>query len=58
MSVAAFRASLMLNFLWHTLAVLEVYLVLRFMEAHTSVVSAFVVEGLTKVINLVGANLD
>jgi len=51
---AAFRASLMLNFLWHMLAVLEVYLILRFMGAHISGLSAFVVEGLTKVINLVG----
>ena len=51
---AGFRASLMLNFLWHILAVLEVYLILRFMGAHISGFSAFVVEGLTKVINLVG----
>jgi hypothetical protein len=51
---AAFRKCLMFNFLWHALAVLEVFLILRFMGAHLEVVGAFVVEGLTKVINLVG----
>jgi hypothetical protein len=50
-----FWASLMLNLLWHGLAVLEVYLVLRFMGARTAMIGAFVLEGLTKVINLVGA---
>jgi uncharacterized protein (TIRG00374 family) len=52
---AAFCASLMLNSLWHAMAVLEVYLILRFMGADVGVVSAFAMEGLTKVINLVGA---
>lgn len=52
---AAFRASLILYFLWHALAVLEVYLILRFMGTGIAVAGAFVVEGLTKVINLVGA---
>jgi hypothetical protein len=51
---AAFRASLILNFLWHALAMLEVFLILRFMGAHIAVVSAFVVEGLTKIINVLG----
>ena len=51
----AFWASLTLNLLWHGLAVLEVYLILRFMGARIAVVGAFVFEGLTKVINLVGA---
>jgi uncharacterized membrane protein YuzA (DUF378 family) len=51
----AFCASLMLNLLWHGLAVLEVYLILWFMGARIAVVGAFVFEGLTKVINLVGA---
>jgi hypothetical protein len=51
----AFWASLMLNFLWHGLAVLEVYLVLRFMGAGIALSGAFVLEGLTKMINLVGA---
>jgi hypothetical protein len=51
----AFCASLILNFLWHAMAVLEVYLILRFMGADVGVVGAFAMEGLTKVINLVGA---
>ena len=51
---AAFCKGLLFNFLWHALAVSEVFLILRFMGAHIAVVSAFVVEGLTKVINLVG----
>jgi hypothetical protein len=50
----AFWASLMLNLLWHAMAVVEVYLILRFMGAHVGVVRAFAMEGLTKVINLVG----
>lgn len=50
----AFWASLTLNFLWHILAVLEVYLILRFMGANIAVSGAFALEGLTKVINLVG----
>jgi len=51
---AAFWASLTLNLLWHAMAVLEVYLILRFMGAGVGLVSAFALEGLTKVINLVG----
>lgn len=51
----AFCASLALNFLWHAMAVLEVYLILRFMGADIGVIGAFAMEGLTKVINLVGA---
>ena len=51
----AFYWSLMLNLLWHTMAVLEVYLILRFMGADVGVVSAIALEGLTKVVNLVGA---
>jgi hypothetical protein len=50
----AFWASLMLNLLWHTMAVLEVYLILRFMGASVGLVGAFGMEGLTKMINLVG----
>jgi Lysylphosphatidylglycerol synthase TM region len=50
-----FYASLMLNLLWHAMAVLEVYLILRFMGADVGLVSAMALEGLTKVINLVGA---
>lgn len=51
---AAFWASLMLNLLWHALAILEVYLILKFMGAKIAMFGAFVVEGLTKVINFVG----
>jgi glycosyltransferase 2 family protein len=52
---AAFWATVILNLLWHGLAVLEVYIILRFMGARITVAGAFVMEGLTKVINLVGA---
>ena len=52
---AAFWATLMLNVMWHALAVLEVYVILRFMGAGFTIGAAFIVEGLTKVINLVGA---
>ena len=52
---AAFWATLIFNLLWHMLAVLEVYVILRFMGAGFTVGGAFIVEGLTKVINLVGA---
>jgi len=52
---AAFWATLTLNGLWHMLAVLEVFIILRFMGAGFTLGGAFIVEGLTKVINLVGA---
>jgi hypothetical protein len=52
---AAFWATLMFNLLWHMLAVLEVYIILRFMGTGFTLGGAFIVEGLTKVINLVGA---
>ena len=52
---AAFWATLIFSLLWHALAVLEVYVILRFMGAGTAFVGAFALEGLTKVINLVGA---
>jgi hypothetical protein len=52
---AAFWATLIFNLLWHMLAVLEVYIILRFMGTGFSIGGAFIVEGLTKVINLVGA---
>jgi hypothetical protein len=45
----------MFNLLWHALAVLEVYIILRLMGTRIAVGGAFVVEGLTKVINLLGA---
>jgi len=50
----AFCASLMLNLLWHAMAVLEMYLILRFMGVDVGVIGAIAMEGLTKVINLVG----
>jgi hypothetical protein len=52
---AAFWASLIFSLVWHALAVLEVFVILRFMGASIAVVGAFALEGLTKVINLVGA---
>ncbi len=52
---AAFWATLILNGIWHMLAVLEVYVILRSMGAGFTPGGAFIVEGLTKVINLVGA---
>jgi hypothetical protein len=52
---AAFWATLIFNLVWHALAVLEVYIILRFMGSRITVGGGFVVEGLTKVINLVGA---
>jgi Lysylphosphatidylglycerol synthase TM region len=52
---AAFWATLIFNLLWHLLAVLEVYIILRFMGTGFTLGGAFIVEGLTKVINLVGA---
>jgi hypothetical protein len=51
---AAFYANVTLNSLWHTMAVLEVFLILHFMGTGIGVVSACALEGLTKVINLVG----
>jgi hypothetical protein len=52
---SAFWATLIFNLLWHLLAVLEVYIILRFMGAGFTAGGAFIVESLTKVINLVGA---
>jgi hypothetical protein len=52
---AAFWAILTLDLLWHAMAVLEVFLILRFMGVRLAVLGAFTLEGLTKVINLVGA---
>jgi Lysylphosphatidylglycerol synthase TM region len=52
---AAFWATLIFNLLWHMLAVVEVYVILRFMGTGFTLGGAFIVEGLTKVINLVGA---
>ena len=52
---SAFWATLIFNLLWHMLAVLEVYVILRFMGAKVAIGGAFIVEALSKVINLVGA---
>jgi hypothetical protein len=52
---AAFCGAFLLNFLWQALAVLEVYIILHFMGTNMAVLGAFVMEGLTKLINLVGA---
>ena len=51
----AFCGAFLLSFLWQALAILEVYIILRFMGARITVLGAFVMEGLTKLINLVGA---
>ena len=51
----AFWASLIFSLLWHAVAVLEVYVILRFMGTGIAFIGAFALEGLTKVINLVGA---
>jgi uncharacterized membrane protein YuzA (DUF378 family) len=51
----AFWVILTLYLLWHAIAVLEVYLILSFIGARIAVVGTLALEGLTKVINLVGA---
>lgn len=51
----AFWATLIFNLVWHALAIVEVYIILRFMGARVALSGAFIVEALTKVINLVGA---
>jgi len=48
-------AAFFLSFLWQALALLEIYVILRFMGTNITMLGAFVMEGLTKVINLVGA---
>ena len=51
----AFWASLILNLACHAMAILEVYILLRFMGAKTGLLGAFVLEAFTKLINVVGA---
>ena len=51
----AFWGSVLLNIAAHLLAITEVYLILVFLGAHASFVSALIVESLTKLINVVGA---
>ena len=51
----AFWASLVLNFAVHALAILEVYIILKFMGARVTVIGALALEGLTKLINTAGS---
>lgn len=51
----AFWASLALNFAVHALAILEVYIILKFMGTKVSLIAALALEGLTKVINVAGS---
>ncbi len=51
----SFWASFALNLLWHLLAVLEVYLILRFMGLGIAALGALALEGLTKLINIIGS---
>ena len=52
---AAFRTSLLLNFLAHVLAITEVFIVLRLLTPKATLLGALVLEALTKLINAVGA---
>lgn len=51
----AFWGSLLLNTAGNLLAITEVYLILFFLGAHASFVSALILESLTKLINVIGA---
>jgi len=51
---AKFWGTVTLNFVCHALAVLEVYIILHFMGVRIALPGAFALEGLTKLINLVG----
>lgn len=51
----AFWASLLLNAACHGMAILEVYLLLHFMGTGAGMVTAFMLEAFTKIVNLVGA---
>ena len=51
----AFWASLLLNAACHGMAILEVYLLLHFMGTRTGMITAFMLEAFTKLVNLVGA---
>ena len=50
----AFWGSLALNLGGQLAAVLEVYLILRFMSVHTGLFAALAIEGLTKLVNVIG----
>jgi len=52
---AAFWGNVILNFVCHALAVLEVYFILLFLGQRVSLTSALVLESLTKVINILGS---
>ena len=54
-SPRAFWTSLALNLCSQVLAIMEVYLLVSFMGSRIGVVSAFVFEGFTKLVNTVGA---
>ena len=53
-SPAAFRESLVFQMAGQVAAVLEVYLILRLMGCPASVFSALAIEGLTKLVNVIG----
>ncbi|MEP7364791.1 MAG: lysylphosphatidylglycerol synthase domain-containing protein [Acidobacteriota bacterium] len=53
-SPAAFRTNLLLQMAAQVAAVLEVYLILRLMGCPASFVSALAIEGLTKLVNVIG----
>jgi phosphatidylglycerophosphate synthase len=50
----AFWGSFALNLAAHVAAILEVYLILRLMGQHTGVFAALAIEGLTKLVNVIG----
>ena len=54
-SPAAFWTSLLLNVVTHLFFILEVYLILGFLGTHVSLVSALILESMTKLINVIGA---
>ena len=51
----AFWASVLLNLVTHFLAIVEVYICLRMLGAHATLVGALVMESLTKLINVAGS---
>ena len=51
---SAFWGSLALNLAGHLAAILEVYFILRLMGQHTGVFAALAIEGLTKLVNVIG----
>lgn len=51
----AFWSSVLLNFLCHFLAIAEVLLIIKLLDAHATLLGALILESLTKLINLAGA---